>query len=63
LVLVARQEIPAATATTLFSLGQVLRLLQQRLVDEAVQVFQMRQMAMGKTVGLVEAVVSIKTPL
>lgn len=25
--------------------------------------FQMRQMAMGKTVGLVEAVVSIKTPL
>jgi hypothetical protein len=60
LVLVARQEIPVATATTLFSLELVLRLLRQRLVDGAVQVIQMRQMEMVRTVVLVVVAVSIK---
>jgi hypothetical protein len=60
LVLVARQEIPVATATTLFSLELVLRLLRQRLVDGAVQVIQMRQMEMVRTVVLVVVAVNIK---
>tara|TARA_R110002072_G_scaffold238466_1_gene395900 strand:- start:257 stop:499 length:243 start_codon:yes stop_codon:yes gene_type:complete len=60
LVLVARQEIPVATATTLFSLALVLQLLQQRLVDEAVQVIQMEMLELDKTVGLVVVAVNIK---